>query len=62
MAMENRFRMLGMIDPDAAKRLTKEAQEEIQERWTLYEHMASQKYASNGSAEEKRPPAPQAEE
>ena len=61
MAMENRFRMLGMIHPEAAKRLAREAQEEIRGRWTLYEHLASQKYASNGGTEEKSPPAPRAE-
>jgi pyruvate-ferredoxin/flavodoxin oxidoreductase len=62
MAMENRFRMLGLTHPEAAKRLAKEAQEEIQQRWAFYEYMASRKFSPSGNAGEKTPPAAKAHE
>jgi pyruvate-ferredoxin/flavodoxin oxidoreductase len=57
MAMENRFRMLGLTHPEAAKRLAKRAQEEIRERWALYEHLASRKFSPDNGSEEKVPKA-----
>ncbi|MBI2880992.1 MAG: pyruvate:ferredoxin (flavodoxin) oxidoreductase [Candidatus Tectomicrobia bacterium] len=46
MHMENRFKMLTKSHPDAAKRLAKEAQEEVNQRWALYQHLASRKSES----------------
>ncbi|MBI3129056.1 MAG: pyruvate:ferredoxin (flavodoxin) oxidoreductase [Candidatus Tectomicrobia bacterium] len=62
MAMENRFRMLGMTDPGAAKRLAQEAQEEVRQRWALYEHLAARKFSSNGASPEAGRPAAKAGE
>jgi len=41
MAGENRFRMLHYSNPDQARNLTKQAQEEINERLALYQRLAS---------------------
>ncbi|MFQ5914016.1 MAG: pyruvate:ferredoxin (flavodoxin) oxidoreductase [Nitrospinota bacterium] len=41
--MENRFKMLTKSHPDVAKRLAKEAQAEVNDRWDLYHHLASRK-------------------
>ncbi len=38
--MENRFKMLTKSNPEEAERLLKEAQEDVQARWQLYEAMA----------------------
>jgi pyruvate-ferredoxin/flavodoxin oxidoreductase len=46
--LENRFRMLGKNNPEEAKRLFDQAQENIQKRWQLY-----QKLAKNDSEENK---------
>ncbi|MEO8391513.1 MAG: pyruvate:ferredoxin (flavodoxin) oxidoreductase [Chloroflexota bacterium] len=39
--MENRFRMLEMSNPEAAKVLFEEAQQDVNTRWAFYEYMAS---------------------
>ncbi|RIK72287.1 hypothetical protein DCC62_20005, partial [candidate division KSB1 bacterium] len=39
--MENRFKMLTKSRPEDAKRMLKEAQEDVDLRWKLYEHMAA---------------------
>ena len=39
--MENRFKMLTKTKPEDAKRLLKEAQEEVNARWRLYQHLAA---------------------
>lgn len=41
MYMENRFKMLTQSDPEAAERLLKLAQEDVNTRWSLYEFLAS---------------------
>jgi pyruvate-ferredoxin/flavodoxin oxidoreductase len=38
---ENRFKMLTKIDPEVAKRLLKEAEEDAQRRRNLYEYLAA---------------------
>jgi pyruvate-ferredoxin/flavodoxin oxidoreductase len=40
-SMENRYKMLTKSDPDAAKRFTSQAQEEVNLRWKLYQHLAA---------------------
>jgi pyruvate-ferredoxin/flavodoxin oxidoreductase len=40
MASENRFRMLRYSHPEQAKQLTRQAQEELQQRWELYQRLA----------------------
>lgn len=39
---ETRYTMLTFSDKEAAKRLLKEAQEDVHSRWKIYEHMAQQ--------------------
>ena len=39
--MENRFKMLELSKPEVAKELFEEAQNDVNERWALYEYMAS---------------------
>ena len=41
MASENRFRMLRYSHPEQAQQLTRQAQEELQQRWELYQRLAS---------------------
>ena len=41
MANENRFRMLRYSHPEQAQQLTRQAQEELQQRWELYQRLAS---------------------
>jgi pyruvate-ferredoxin/flavodoxin oxidoreductase len=43
MYMENRFKMLTKSNPEDAKRLLKEAQEDVDTRWRLYQHLAGHK-------------------
>lgn len=43
MYMENRFKMLKKSKPAEAKRLLKEAQEDVNSRWQLYEYLANRK-------------------
>jgi pyruvate-ferredoxin/flavodoxin oxidoreductase len=38
---ETRFKMLTKIDPKAAKELLEKAQQEVKDRWTLYERMVA---------------------
>ncbi len=38
---ETRFKMLTKIDPDSAKMLLEKAQQEVKDRWTLYERMVA---------------------
>ncbi len=40
MYMENRFKMLTKSNPEDAKRLLKEAQQDVDARWRLYQHLA----------------------
>jgi pyruvate-ferredoxin/flavodoxin oxidoreductase len=43
MYMENRFKMLSKSKPEDAKRFLKEAQEDVNTRWKLYEYLAARK-------------------
>ncbi|MBW4496297.1 MAG: pyruvate:ferredoxin (flavodoxin) oxidoreductase [Oscillatoria princeps RMCB-10] len=46
-AAENRFKMLTKTKPEEAKRLQKEAQQDVDERWKLYEYMAARSVATS---------------
>jgi len=47
--METRFKMLELSKPEVAKVLFAEAQNDVNERWALYEYMALRKLqSSNG--------------
>jgi pyruvate-ferredoxin/flavodoxin oxidoreductase len=41
--LENRFKMLTKSNPEDAKQLLKEAQEDVDTRWRLYEYLAARK-------------------
>jgi len=41
---ETRYTMLVNADPDEAKKLLKQAQENVNERWKLYQHMAAMNF------------------
>ncbi|HZS07489.1 MAG TPA: hypothetical protein VFD58_21825, partial [Blastocatellia bacterium] len=43
---ENRFRMLTRSHPDEARRLLREAQEDVYTRWHFYEYLAARKIES----------------
>jgi len=45
--MENRFRMLEMSQPDMARKLFAEAQEDVNTRRALYEYLANRPFNSN---------------
>jgi len=45
--METRFKMLELSKPEVAKVLFAEAQNDVNERWALYEYMASRKLQSS---------------
>lgn len=47
MYMENRFKMLTKSNPDVAKELLQQAQEDVNTRWAMYEYLAARP-ASNG--------------
>ncbi|WP_199247173.1 pyruvate:ferredoxin (flavodoxin) oxidoreductase [[Phormidium] sp. ETS-05] len=55
MYQEARFKMLTVSKPEDAKRLLKEAQQDVSDRWKLYEYMAARKLETqnghNGGAE-----------
>jgi pyruvate-ferredoxin/flavodoxin oxidoreductase len=40
-AKETRFAMLGLVDPAQSERLMRRAQQDIDDRWQLYEQMVS---------------------
>jgi pyruvate-ferredoxin/flavodoxin oxidoreductase len=44
--MENRFRMLELSNPETAKVLFEQAQEDIHTRWALYEYLAARPYTA----------------
>jgi pyruvate-ferredoxin/flavodoxin oxidoreductase len=50
MYKENRFKMLTKSKPEDAKRLLKEAQEDVDNRWRMYEYLAARPL---GATEEK---------
>ncbi|GBE91245.1 pyruvate:ferredoxin (flavodoxin) oxidoreductase [Nostoc cycadae] len=43
MYLENRFKMLTKINPEAAKQLLQEAQVDVNTRWQMYQYLASMK-------------------
>jgi pyruvate-ferredoxin/flavodoxin oxidoreductase len=50
---ENRFKMLSRSKPEAAKRLLKEAQADVNTRWAMYQYLASrhlETHSGNGHA------------
>lgn len=49
---ENRYKMLTKFNPDAAKKLLKEAQEEVVSKWQKYERLSEFDFSSNAEAEE----------
>ena len=46
---EARYTMLAHSDPETAKRLLDRAQQNVADRWRLYEHLAAMPIAKNGS-------------
>ena len=52
MYAENRFKMLTKSKPEAAKRLLKEAQNDVNTRWQMYEYLANKPYSGAGRASE----------
>ena len=44
---ENRFKMLTKSKPDAAKQLLKEAQQDVNTRWQMYEYLAARQMNSH---------------
>lgn len=59
MYAENRFKMLTKSKPEDAKRLLKEAEQDVKNRWSMYEYLAARKlevsngHKGNGSGEVK---------
>jgi pyruvate-ferredoxin/flavodoxin oxidoreductase len=45
LATETRFKMLAQSNPDAARKLWAEAQEDVQSRYRMYEYLAQRKFA-----------------
>jgi pyruvate-ferredoxin/flavodoxin oxidoreductase len=48
---ETRYKMLTKINPEAAKILIEKAQEDVNDKWHLYQSMAKINYAENSQAE-----------
>ncbi|ACK67864.1 pyruvate flavodoxin/ferredoxin oxidoreductase domain protein [Rippkaea orientalis PCC 8801] len=54
MYQENRFKMLARSKPDAAKKLLKEAQEDVNTRWKMYQYLAARQLETgNGNGHSK---------
>ncbi len=51
--METRYKMLTLSNPETAKELAALAQDDINQRWRLYEQMAGMHYERNGKSETK---------
>ena len=47
--MENRFRMLELSSPEVSRQLFELAQQDIHERWAMYEYLASRDYSQHGN-------------
>ena len=58
--LETRFKMLEKSHPDRARELGKLAQEDVNVRWKLYEHLAQRENDGNGTPgqEKKEIPKP----
>jgi pyruvate-ferredoxin/flavodoxin oxidoreductase len=50
---EARYTMLVQSDPDEAKKLLKLAQENVDDRWKLYQQMAAMSFENSKSSQEK---------
>ncbi|MFZ9950980.1 MAG: pyruvate:ferredoxin (flavodoxin) oxidoreductase [Vulcanococcus sp.] len=55
MAGENRFRMLRYSHPEQARALSREAEQELQERWQLYQRLAAPPAAAGDAQEASAP-------
>lgn len=54
MYQENRFKMLARSKPDAAKKLLKQAQEDVNTRWQMYQYLAARQLEmGNGNGHSK---------
>ena len=51
LSMENRFKMLTLTNPQAAKHLFLEAQADVDARWVLYTHLAARQLKSTPASE-----------
>jgi pyruvate-ferredoxin/flavodoxin oxidoreductase len=51
MYMENRFKMLTKSDPERAKELLEDAQQDVDTRWKLYEYLASRSPNGDGNGQ-----------
>jgi pyruvate-ferredoxin/flavodoxin oxidoreductase len=47
MYLENRFKMLTKSQPEAAKRLLEESQQDVNTRWQLYQYLAANGFLAN---------------
>ncbi|HEX8814931.1 MAG TPA: pyruvate:ferredoxin (flavodoxin) oxidoreductase [Terriglobales bacterium] len=56
LASETRFKMLAQSNPDAARELWMQAQEDVQARFQMYEYLAQRKF-TKAPAEAAKPPA-----
>jgi pyruvate-ferredoxin/flavodoxin oxidoreductase len=61
MYSENRFKMLTRSNPEAAKRLLQEAQNEVNSRWQMYQYLAARPANSIGTTSSAAPAAPSKE-
>ena len=55
--MENRFKMLDKSHPEHAKALLSQAQEEVNLRWKLYQHLAARDLKAAGQGATAKTPA-----
>ena len=58
MYAENRFKMLTRSNPEEAKRLLQEAQEDVNTRWQLYQYLAARHLEQPNGHEQSQPPTP----
>jgi pyruvate-ferredoxin/flavodoxin oxidoreductase len=50
--MENRFKMLEMSNPETAKELFAQAQQDVHTRWAMYEYLASRPFGSKSDSKQ----------
>jgi pyruvate-ferredoxin/flavodoxin oxidoreductase len=48
MYQENRFKMLTLSNPAAAKELVQQAQNDVNTRWQMYQYLAARSLGANG--------------
>ena len=56
-ALENRFKMLDKSHPEQAKVLLAQAQDEVNLRWKLYQHLAARDLKAGGQGTAPKTPA-----